>query len=71
MQYIKKLLINKMKYKINCCFGCLVFKHMLRVYVCAFWFYFYLVCLHVCAYAFKSKVHCGSALGPGASGLPY
>ena len=29
------------------------------------------VCLLVCAYAFKSKVHCGSALGPGASGLPY
>jgi len=34
-------------------------------------FYFYVFCLHVCAFAFKSKVHCGSALGPGASGLPY
>jgi len=25
----------------------------------------------VCAYAFKSKVHCGSALGPGCFGLFY
>jgi len=29
------------------------------------------VCLHVCAYAFKFKFHCGSALGPGVSGLAY
>jgi len=29
-------------------------------------FYFYVVCIHVCANAFKFKVHCGSALGPGA-----
>jgi len=29
------------------------------------------ICLHVYAYAFKSKIHCGSALGPGAFGLPY
>ena len=28
------------------------------------------VCLSAYAYDFKSKVHCGSALGPGASGLP-
>ena len=34
-------------------------------------FYFSFWCLHVCAYAIESKVHCGSALGPGASGLPY
>ena len=34
-------------------------------------FYLYVVCQHVRAYAFKLKVHCGSALGPGASGLPY
>jgi len=34
-------------------------------------FYFHVVRLHVCAYAFKFKVHCGNALGPGASGLPY
>ena len=25
----------------------------------------------MCAYAFKFKIQCGSALGPGASGLPY
>jgi len=36
-----------------------------------FFFYFYVVCLHVCAYAFKCKVHGGSALGLGNSGLPY
>jgi len=29
------------------------------------------VCLHVCAYASKLKVHCGSAFEPGPSGLPY
>jgi len=34
-------------------------------------FYFSFVCLHVCAYAFKSKVHYESAFGPGAFGLPY
>jgi len=34
-------------------------------------FYFSFVCLHVCAYAFKFKVHCGSAFEPGVSGLPY
>ena len=34
-------------------------------------FYFYFVCLRICAYAFKSRVHCGSAFDPGASGLPY
>jgi len=33
--------------------------------------YFSFLCLHVCAYALESNVHCGSALGPGASGLPY
>ena len=27
--------------------------------------------MYVYAYAFKSKVHYGSALGPGASVLPY
>ena len=33
--------------------------------------YFSVVCLHVYAYAFKSKLHCGGALGPGTCGLPY
>jgi hypothetical protein len=33
-------------------------------------FYFSFVCLHVCASAFKFKVHCGSAFEPGASELP-
>jgi len=37
--------------------------------VCFFPFLF--VCLHVHAYAFHFNAHCGSALGPGASGLPY
>jgi len=43
--------------------------------VVCFWmcilFYLSFVCLHVCAHAFKFKVHCGSAFEPGASGLPY
>ena len=34
-------------------------------------FYSSFVCLYVYAYDFKSQVHCGSALRPGASGLPY
>ena len=36
-------------------------------------FYFSFLHLHVCAYAFESKVHGGSALrlGLGASELPY
>ena len=34
-------------------------------------FYCIFECLHVCAYAFKFMVHCGSAFEPGASRLPY
>jgi len=34
-------------------------------------FYFSFVSLHVCAYASKFEVHCGSAFEPGTSGLPY
>jgi len=34
-------------------------------------FYFSFCWLHVYAVAIKSKVHCGSAFEPGASGLPY
>ena len=34
-------------------------------------FHLSFVCLNVCAFAFKSKVYCGSAPGQGASGLPY
>ena len=34
-------------------------------------FYFSFGCLYVYTYEFSSKVDCGSALGPGASGLPY
>ena len=35
-------------------------------------FVLFLFCLSTdYMYAFNSKVHCGSALGPGASGLPY
>jgi len=41
----------------------------LRAYGCVFYFPF--IYLHVCAYAIKFKVHCGSAFEPGASGLPY
>ena len=34
-------------------------------------FYFSFIWLHVFAFAFKSNVHCGSALESGASELPY
>jgi len=33
-------------------------------------FYISFVCLHVCAYTLKFKVHSGSTFEPGASGLP-
>jgi len=56
--------------KINCCFGCVLFIHVACLWMCVL-LYFSFVCPHVCAFAFKSKVYCGSALGPGASGLPY
>jgi len=46
----------------------------IRVHVACLWMcvlsYFSFECLHVCAYAFKFKVHCRSAFEPGASGLP-
>jgi len=62
--------INQIKCKINRCFGSVLFIHVPSFWMCV-WFYFSFVCLLVYAHAFKSKVHCGSALGPGASGLPY
>jgi len=52
------------------CSGCVLFIHVPCLWMCIL-FNFSFVCLHVYAYAFKSKVHCGSTLGPGASGLPY
>jgi len=33
-------------------------------------FYISFVCVHVCAYTLKFKVHCGSTFEPGASTLP-
>ena len=62
--------MNKMKYRIHFCFGCVLFIHVACLRMCVL-FYFYFICLQVCVYAFKSKVHCGSALRPGTSGLPY
>jgi len=57
-------------HNINCCPGYVTF-----IYAAYLWMrvlvYFSFVCLHVCAYAFKFKVHCGSAFEPGASGLPH
>ena len=52
---------------------------MLRVYGCVFSsisllsvsFFLSFFCLHVCVYASKFEVLCGSAFGPGASGPPY
>jgi len=66
-----KFPLNKWdEYKISHCFGCLLSIPVACLCMCVL-FYFYFVCLHVCAYAFKSRVHCGSAFEPGASRLPY
>jgi len=59
-----------MKFKIHCCFGCVLSIHVACLRMCVL-FYFSFVCLHVCANAFKFKVYCGSAFEPGASRLPY
>jgi len=62
---IEKYITNDMLHKtpIKCC---------VRSYTAYFnKEYFSFVCLHVCAYAFKFKIHRGSAFEPGASGLPY
>ena len=50
----------------------MLFIHVACFLLCVL-FYFSSVYRHVCANAFKSKVHCGSAFDsePGASGLPY
>ena len=63
--------IKKIQYKFNGCFGYIFFGsiHVACLWICLFYSCF--VCLHVCAYAFKSKNHCGSAFESGASGLPY
>ena len=66
----KETVINKIKYKIDCCFGWLLFLHVQCLWMCLL-FNFSFVCRHVYAFAIKSKAHCGSALGPGTSGLPY
>ena len=44
--------------------------HVACLWMCVL-FYLSFVSLHVCAYASKFKVHCGSAFEPGASGLPH
>jgi len=46
------------------------FIHVACVWICVL-FYSSFVCPCVYAYDFKFKVHCGSALEPGASKLPY
>ena len=56
--------------QIKYCVGCVFSIHVACWWICVL-FYVSCVCLHVCAYAVKSKVHCGSAFEPGASGLPY
>jgi len=65
----RKNSIHKSNYKINYYPGCVIFKHVACFWMCVL-FYVSFVCLHVCAYAFKIKVHCWSAFEPGASVLP-
>jgi len=48
----------------KCCFGW-VFLIPVACLLCVLFY------VHVCAYAFEFKIQCGSALGPGASRLPY
>jgi len=70
MKCIKEKFINASRYKINCCRGFVMFIHVAGLWMCVL-FYFFFVCLHVCAYVSKFKVHCWSAFEPGASGLPH
>ena len=70
MKYIKEQLNQYVELKINCRPGCVVFTHVACLWMCVL-LYFSFVCLHVCAYASKFKVHCGSAFEPAASGLPH
>ena len=62
--------INKLKYRIDRYPACVK-----QIYFSCLWmrvlFYFLFVCLHVCAYAFKFKVHCRCAFESGASRLHY
>ena len=44
---------TKRIYKIDCCFGCVLFIHVACLWMCVL-FSFSFFCLHVCAYAFKS-----------------
>jgi len=62
--------IHKSKYKINYYPECMMSIHVACLWMCVL-FYISFVCLHVCAYASKFKVHCGSAFEPGTSRLPH
>jgi len=70
MKSVEEYSIKKSKYKINYYPRCVMFIHVACLWMCVL-FYFSFECLHVCAYAFKFKVHCGSAFESGASRLPY
>jgi len=64
--------INKYDYllNINYCSTCVFFIYFPCFLMCIL-LYFSFIRLHVCAFVIRSKVHCGSAFEPGASGLPY
>jgi len=69
--FIEKPQERKKERKIISCFGC-VHSYMLRVYhqwICVSFYSSFVLYVH--AYDFKFKVHCGSALRPDASELPY
>jgi len=70
-QYQETIKINKIKNNQFLVRVCVVrFIHQACLWMCVL-FYFLFVCLHVCAYAFKSKVHCESAFAPGAFVRPF
>ena len=66
----RKKLVNKSKYKISYYPGCVMSIHVACLCMCVL-FYLSFVCLYVCTYAVKFKVHGGSAFEPGTSRLPY
>ena len=58
MKSIKNNYNEYVNMETNCCLGCVMSIHVACLWMC-FLFYFSFVCLHVCAYASKTKVHCG------------
>jgi len=57
--------------KTNYCSTCVFFIHDPCLLMCILLYASFFFWIHVYAVAILSMVHCGSAVEPGASGLPY